>query len=152
MKEKSPIVWEKNITTFPSGQTGEHYYDEVKGIHIIRIAPRASTRLRLHELAHAKLQGGLGNATTTDETAHREIEADMWAYSKQGRPYKLYPFLTHVVRPTIQNDARPNTLNLSKTYKYFLDLADEYDFELSEKDKHTLWQSIKEEIRRARNK
>lgn len=61
---------------------GEHFMEE--GEHIIVVPEGASTKTRLHEIAHAEL-GHEGPAKTYGERVKRELEADSWVYEKLGR-------------------------------------------------------------------
>ena len=67
---------------YGSHSAGEHYTEE--GEHIVVLPQGASTKTKMHEIAHAEL-GHEGRAKTYKERAKRELEADSWVYEKLGK-------------------------------------------------------------------
>lgn len=67
---------------YGSGALGQHYTTE-EGEHVVVYPEGASTKTKLHELAHAKLEH-VGEPETLGEHMRRELAADKWVYEKLG--------------------------------------------------------------------
>ena len=61
---------------------GEHYTTE-EGEHVVVLPRGASTKTKMHEIAHVEL-GHVGPAKTYSEKTQRELAADSWVYEKLG--------------------------------------------------------------------
>lgn len=53
--------------------------------HIIKLQPRASTRLKLHEIGHAKADHRSTGGLTTGDRIERELDAEIYAWQTQGK-------------------------------------------------------------------
>lgn len=83
-KEKTNI----KMKTVPQEILGEHTAGEHWGYpegHIIAFRPRASTRIKLHEVGHAKADHRTVGGIKTGDIIERELDAESYAFRQQGR-------------------------------------------------------------------
>jgi len=91
---------------------GGHHYTTEEGEHVVVLPFKASTKTRMHEIAHAEL-GHVGPAGTYSETAERELAADKWVYEKLGTLptwHEILLDLAPLVDDLIEKGYRPNEL------------------------------------------
>jgi len=75
------------------GTSGGIHYTTKEGEHVIVFPEGASTRTRLHEIAHAELGHETKERISFGERARRELAADSWVYEKLGKDPSWYEVL-----------------------------------------------------------
>lgn len=117
------------------------HYTTSEGEHIIDIPRGASTKTRMHEIAHAEL-GHVGKPRTLGEIAQREGEADNWIYKKLGREPSLNEYLKDLV-PLI-DEAFEDGYTVSNVMHFVITALRDAGWEPGSETRSAIWWWLRE--------
>ncbi len=115
-------------------------YDTMTKEHRIVIPHKASTKTRLHEIAHCVLGHCLTpqkNMLVTDYIG-QEIEAEEWAFSKCGKTLSIDAVLN------IAHDVIRLGIGTCHTFNTTINVLAKYKYTLTKKERSLFWQSCLE--------
>lgn len=107
-----------------------------EGEHVIELPYGASTKTKMHEIAHAEL-GHVGPTETFGELAKRELEADKWVYEKLGKePSSMELF--HNFTPFVEELA-DKRYSLHEVFNWIKEEIENAGYQLERGDRSALW-------------
>lgn len=124
---------------YGSESAGEHYTDE-EGKHVVVVPQGASTKSRMHEIAHAEL-GHEGPAKTYSERAKRELAADSWVYEKLGRTPSMYELLEDFAGDI--EELIKEGYSVSGIFNWLKEELENAGYVLEREDRSFLWWAIR---------
>lgn len=145
-------------TTFlPRKEFREKYGADVSGVHFgigegeheIVLRKGASSKTRLHEIAHAEL-GHVGSAGTYQEMARRELDADAWVYEKLGRDPTWSELLGNFVAEV--DDLLENGRSVNSVFTWLIDALEDAGYALDREDRSTVWWLVRDRQKKQRSK
>jgi len=131
------------------GLSGVHYVDE-SGTHIVEVPKGASTKTRMHEIAHAKLGHETKEIVTFHETAQKELEADAWVYEKLGSDptwMEIISDFAPLVRELFVEGYKPTPV-----FNWVRKEIEEAGYEIDGDEKSRLWWTVRNLYKEYREK
>ncbi len=130
---------------FGSGWGGKHWTEE--GEHIIVLPKGASTKTRMHEIAHAELGHETVDSITLHESVQRELAADAWVYERLG----TNPTFTELLQDLcpMAEQAFKLGYTVSNVMAWLLQELSEAGYELNRRERSELWwwlRSLQKEV------
>ena len=144
------------IVRLPKKEFKKRYGRDTAGIHIgegdedlIVLPFGASTKVRMHEIAHAKL-GHKGEPKTYEELAQREFAVDSWVYERLGRDptfLELYSDFSEDIYDLLKEG-----YSVNRVFRWLKEEAENAGYILDRGDKSTLWWWIREKYNKLKGK
>ena len=131
--KKKRALEDDNIIAFAT-------YDPITKVHTITIPYKASTKTRLHELAHCELGHCLSpvfNMLISDYIAE-ELEAEKWAYERFGTELSIEAIF-NIAHQAVMFGARS-----SHVFNSSIRALHNHNFKLTKEQRSYLWHSCKE--------
>lgn len=127
---------------FEPSSLGTHRTEE--GEHIIYLPKGASTRTRMHEIAHAEL----GHETPKDrpltfsESAKRELAADDWVYEKLDKDPSFNEILSDF--GGMIGECLDKGYSVSQIFNWVVKELETFGYDISKEEKSSIWWWIRE--------
>jgi len=124
------------VKKYGPSSAGWHYTTE-EGEHVVVLPKGASTKTRMHEIAHAELGHETRERITFSDWAQRELGADSWVYEKLGRDPSFRELLADL-KP-IAEKAFERGYSVANVMSWLVGELEEAGYIVEREDRSTVW-------------